>query len=47
VEERQQVADQIARLCGSLRLNPATGGFAVDERREIRAADARRICPAP
>lgn len=44
-EEQKQVAEKTRRLCESLRLDRATGGFAVGADKEISAAQARQICP--
>jgi hypothetical protein len=44
-EERKQLAEKTRRLCATLRFNPATGGYAVDDDKEIGAGQALRICP--
>jgi hypothetical protein len=44
-EEQKQVAERTQKLCASLRLNPLTGGYVVDDDKEIGAAQARQICP--
>ena len=43
--EQKQLSEKKQKLCKTIRLNPATGGYVVDVDREISALQARQICP--
>jgi hypothetical protein len=44
VEQQQKVAAERLRVCASLKPNPETGWFWVDDKRQIRPRQAREIC---
>lgn len=43
-DEQQIVEAERTRVCQSLRLNPSTGWYFVDDTRQIRARQAREVC---
>jgi hypothetical protein len=43
-DQRQVVTAERTRICQSLRVDPKTGWFRVDDRRAIRPQQAREIC---